>query len=195
MNGLKFHMYARCIHVQKERAKAKTLRQQQCCPRIHTAMCPPCRQGCRGLLTHCWRTSGWSSRSASWCRCPSGCRDLSDRKWRKTGTTHWVAAASVERLLGIDVVEDFVVVHGVAVNGVVIVEPSVHGAERMTVNDGLVSSVQHVFEVTNMNEPLVSLSGRFVKQMCTEAPGHKKHFLVAPFSVASWVMVVPIPST
>jgi len=68
----------------------------------------------------------------------------------ETGTTHGVVAASVERLLGIDVAQDLAVVNRVAINGIVVVEPSVHRAPRMTINDGLVSTVQDILEVTNL---------------------------------------------
>lgn len=37
-----------------------------------------------------------------------------------------------------------------AVNGVVVVKPSVHGAPRMTIDNGLVDTVQHVFEVRDL---------------------------------------------
>ena len=56
-------------------------------------------------------------------------------RWIKDGSqallTHWIVSASVEWLLGINVAQYFIVVDRMAVDGVVVVEPPVHGAPML----------------------------------------------------------------
>ena len=64
--------------------------------------------------------------------------------------THWIVSASVEWLLGINITQDFIAVDRMAVDGVMVVEPPVHRAPKVTVNDGLMNTVEHILEVADL---------------------------------------------
>ena len=50
--------------------------------------------------------------------------------------THWIVSA--------------IVVDRMAVDGVMVVEPPVHRAPKVTVNDGLMNTVEHILEVADL---------------------------------------------
>lgn len=64
-------------------------------------------------------------------------------------STHWICSTCVERILRVNVIENFCVADRLTVNCIMIVKPSVHRAIRMTLNNVSVYIVQHVFEITH----------------------------------------------
>lgn len=56
----------------------------------------------------------------------------------------------MKRLLRIDVLENLAVADCMTVNCIVIIIPSVHGTVWVAINNVLVHSVEHVFEITDL---------------------------------------------